>query len=207
MTSRFVTGITAGLGMAAAVAGCAGGQSSQSTSTAAESVVVGEVERVVLTAPESLYLAEPEGPATPVTEGTRLRFAGNPTTALREMVGAMLPDAIAVSGGAAADVRIATTDLNGDGRDEAIVMIHSGPYCGSGNVCNFWMFEQNSGGWRQINGNDDAADDLYVMPGATNGYRNIGIRGQCATEICDFLLAYNGNAYQWVNDPTPTPVQ
>lgn len=207
MTLRIVTRMAAGLGMVTAVAGCVGGQSSQTSSTAADRVVVDQVERVELIAPEGLYLAEADGPATPVTDGRLLRFSGNPTAAQREMVGAMLPDAIAVSGGAAADVRIATTDLNGDGRDEAIVMIHSGPYCGSGNVCNFWMFEQDSNGWRQINGNDDAADDLYVMPGATNGYLDIGIRGLCATEECDFLLAHNGNAYQWVNDPTPTPVQ
>lgn len=121
------------------------------------------------------------------------------------MVESHLAEALANSGGAAADVRVANVDLNGDGRDEAIVMIHSGPYCGAGDVCNFWMFEQKPSGWRQINGNDDAADTLYLLPGSTQGYRNIGIRGHCGAEVCDFLLAYNGRNYQWVNDPTPQP--
>lgn len=141
---------------------------------------------------------EPDlGPGTPIA------FRASPTAEERALLDQHLAEPVAISGGAAADVRVARSDLNGDGLDDAIVMIHSGPYCGSGNVCNFWVFENTGAGWRAINhGEGDAANQLYLMPGSSGGYRDLGLAGQCGQEGgCSFLLRWAGTGYEWPRDP------
>lgn len=193
------------VGLSAVVAGCS--EAPQSIEPMASEPLAAEQEIAVVAPSISPALSREitEEPSFEIANGTRLDFTGNLTTEQQALVEEHLTEARANSGGPAADVRAASVDLNDDGRDDAIVMIHSGPYCGSGNVCNFWMFEREASGWRRINGDDDAANALYLLPGSTYGYRDIGIQGQCGTETCDFLLAYDGRNYQWVNDPTPGP--
>lgn len=138
-----------------------------------------------------------------LSAGTPVAFRSSLDADERALVEQHLAEPIAISGGTAADVRVARPDLNGDGRDDAIVMIHSGPYCGSGNVCNFWVFENTGGGWRAVNdGDGDAANRLYLLPGSSGGYRDLGLAGQCGRDGgCSFLLRWTGTGYAWPHDP------
>lgn len=136
--------------------------------------------------------------------GEMLSFRSNLSSAERSMVGEVLSEQVALSGGVnVARLEIAYADLNGDGAEEAFVFVKSGPYCGSGDVCNFWMFQETAGGWTQINGDDDAAQALEVLPTQTGGWKDVRIHGQCGREECNFILAKSGALYQWINDPTP----
>lgn len=164
---------------------------------------MGAVENVAVVVPSGLYRAANEPPPPDLGQGTPLSFSAARDEAHWTMVEAHLGDEVAISGGRSADVRVAEADLNGDGVDEALVMIHSGPYCGNGDVCNVWIFGRADGGWQQINGDDDAANTVYLLPETHHGYRDIGLRGFCGDDDCRFRLAWDGDSYEWVADPTP----
>lgn len=141
-------------------------------------------------------IPEPERVVADLDEATPIAFTGNLTAAQRQFLRDNLPEVMAVSGGAR--VTVANVDLNDDGADEAIYIVHSGPYCGSGGVCNIWMFGQGPEGWRRINTDRDAGITMSMLPSHYQGYRDLVIHGSCYGEDCDFVIGWDGTLYHWL---------
>ncbi len=125
-----------------------------------------------------------------------LRFTSQLSSSQRAVIRSELAEMTglnaALSGATAVDI-----DLNADGTNEVLVMIKNNAWCGSGDVCNIWLFGQTADGWRQLGSGRDAGSCVSVLPTATNGYRDLRLHGQCAVEMCTFDLRYDGNQYQW----------
>lgn len=125
-----------------------------------------------------------------------LPFTRTMTDRYRDLLNRELADEMAGGRGATTPT-VAEFDLNGDGTTELFVMIKAPAWCGSGEVCNIWIFEQTSDGWRPLSDGRDAGSCLSVLPTATNGYRDVRLHGQCAIEMCTFDIRWDGTVYVW----------
>jgi hypothetical protein len=154
------------------------------------------VQEIMLLPPPALLSAAARRQPPDFTAATPIAFGRDLTADERAILETHLAEPVAISGGSSANVQVARVDLDADGQDEVIVTIRSRPYCGNGNVCNFWIFEKVGGAWQPINdGNRDAASRLYLLPGSTGGYRDIGLTGRCGEPSCSFVLKWTGGRY------------
>lgn len=143
--------------------------------------------------PASPFIAPEEPEPHPLGVGTQLGFGNSGSSGQRSAVNA----ALATTGGSGIPFGINALDLDGDGQDEFIAMAKARPYCGAGSVCNFWIFRQAGGEWQQINGDNDGAKSVFLLPSSTLGYRDLEIHGGCGTDACRYLIAWDGSRYHW----------
>jgi hypothetical protein len=68
----------------------------------------------------------------------------------------------------------AFADLNGDGRDEALVWQHAGLFCGSGG-CGLYVYTPDGEGWRQLNDLTIIGEPVLLLPTRTRGWHDLGL--------------------------------
>ncbi|MEZ5667827.1 MAG: hypothetical protein R3F55_10415 [Alphaproteobacteria bacterium] len=134
-----------------------------------------------------------------------LRFSSGLTGRQRNLVNAELATELAGGRGPTTPTA-AEFDLNGDGSNEVFVMLKANAWCGSGDVCNIWLFEQQGDSWRWLSDGTDAGSCLSVLPTATNGWRDIRLHGQCRIDMCTFDLRYDGTRYTWDGNRDCDPI-
>jgi len=83
------------------------------------------------------------------------------------------------------------TDLNGDGKDEVIVLITDEKYCGSGG-CTMEVFHAEKGGFIFISGSTIVKPPIQILNSMSHGWKNIAVS---TGKIRDVILKFNGKAY------------
>lgn len=68
----------------------------------------------------------------------------------------------------------AFADLNGDGRDEAIVWQSAGVFCGSGG-CGLYIYGAEGETWRQVDELTIIGEPVLMLGRRTNGWRDLGL--------------------------------
>jgi hypothetical protein len=153
------------------------------------------------------FVAEPPSAEVP---GDQLVFTTSLNNSQRALVDVALNDEIRLARGPAR-VSAAESDLDGDGTPEQFVIVKSDGWCGSGDVCNLWIYRQAGDGWQQISTGNDAAACVSVLQTSTNGYRDVRLHGNCERRACGFDMHYDGIHYMWdgkrLCDVLPGPVQ
>ena len=155
-------------------------------------------------------VAEPQSVVVSNDPPQLLQFTSSLNSSQRQVLDTALMDEVAASRGSPR-ATAAEFDLDADGVPEQFIILKSDGWCGSGDVCNVWMFRQAGDGWQAISDGDDAAACVSVLPTATNGSRDVRVHGQCATQECGFDLHFDGSMYQWDGErlcedlPDPVP--
>lgn len=172
--------------------------------------LAGSLVACVNEAPSEVTLESPAGPVEPVVQQAsapesivvsddppqELVFSSRLDSSQRNLIDSAFTDRIANARGPATPTA-ASFDLNGDGQPEQFVIIKSDGWCGSGDVCNMWIYEQQGEGWAALSSGNDAASCVSILPTATGGYRDVRLHGQCAVDMCTFDLRWDGNQYAW----------
>jgi hypothetical protein len=90
---------------------------------------------------------------------------------------------------------LARADLNGDGRDEALVLMRARSWCGTGG-CTMFVLTPVRGGWRTITRTTITRAPVRLLTTRSRGWRDLtvggwggGIRGREAR------LRFNGSSY------------
>jgi len=65
-------------------------------------------------------------------------------------------------------------DLNGDGRDEALVWHHAGLFCGSGG-CGLYIFTPEGESWRLIDDLTIVGEPVLMLSSRTRGWHDLGL--------------------------------
>ncbi len=96
-------------------------------------------------------------------------------------------------------------DLDGDGRDEAIVHVISRDLCGSGG-CTTLVLTRDGPSWRKVARVTVSRTPVAVLDTATNGWRDITVRiGGGGLAPGTAALRFNGEAYP--SNPTVPPAE
>jgi len=95
------------------------------------------------------------------------------------------------------------TDLNGDGELDAVVMLHSSDWCGSGG-CSMAVFRGTPNGFKFISRCSVARAPIAVLAESNNGWRTIVTTvGGGGAKPGQTLLRFNGKRYP--SNPTTQP--
>ncbi len=65
-------------------------------------------------------------------------------------------------------------DLNGDGKQEAIVQIISDEWCGSGG-CSTWVLVQQEGRWKEQSSISIVHGDVRLLPHVSHGWHDLSV--------------------------------
>jgi hypothetical protein len=100
----------------------------------------------------------------------------------------------------------AFVDLNGDGKDEAIVYLKSRNWCGSGGCVAFILVRKDSS-YRVVTRTTITRPPIRVLTGASNGWRNIGVwvQGGGIQPGYEAELRFNGKKYP--SNPSMPPAR
>ena len=101
--------------------------------------------------------------------------------------------------------RHALTDLDGDGRADAIVLLLGGNWCGSGG-CNMLVFRAAANGFTLVSASTITNEPIRVSPEKSHGWRTLIV---FAKGRGDVLMRFNGTRYP-LNpslQPKATPAQ
>ena len=100
----------------------------------------------------------------------------------------------------------ASADLNGDGVPEAIVVLRSGYWCGSGG-CTTLILTRSKSSWKVVTIVKIAHPPIRVLKDATNGWRDITVwvAGGGIRPGYEALLRFNGSFYP--SNPTVPPAE
>ena len=141
-----------------------------------------------------------------------LTFSSQLNAAQRGLIGAGFQDEIAnarLRGGSVTPTAVGY-DLNADGTDEQFVQIRSDLWCGSGDVCNIWIYTDGGTGWTPLfdeaDNLEDAGSCVSILPTATNGHRDLRLHGQCAVDMCTYDLRFDGTFYVWDGNRSCDPI-
>ena len=134
-----------------------------------------------------------------------LSFSSRLDSSQRDLIDSEFTSRIANARGPATPTA-ASFDLNDDGQPEQFVIIKSDGWCGSGDVCNVWIYERNGEDWLPLSNGNDAASCVSILPTATAGYRDVRLHGRCAVDMCTFDLRWDGNLYAWDGNRNCEPV-
>jgi hypothetical protein len=98
------------------------------------------------------------------------------------------------------------TDLNGDRIPEAIVLLRSGGWCGSGG-CTTLILTQSKSSWKIVTRLTITRPPIRVLKESTNGWRNITVwvEGGGIYPGYEALLRFDGSSYP--SNPTVPPAQ
>lgn len=99
----------------------------------------------------------------------------------------------------------ALADLNGDGRDEAVVWARDSSDCGSGG-CDLYVFVRDKSGWRRLSSTFITRPPIKILPTSTHGWRDLAAweAGGGIERPFEARLRFNGHNYeiQWPPDWT-----
>lgn len=97
-------------------------------------------------------------------------------------------------------------DLNGDGKPEAIVVMVSNGWCGSGG-CTMFVLTLNDGAWTEVSRTTITRAPISVLPGVANGWHNLGVwvQGGGIQPGYEARLSFDGKSYPL--NPTVPPAQ
>lgn len=106
-----------------------------------------------------------------------VRFSNEPDATIERAILQASPDytkAVAEIGSAGGRARYIynLVDLNGDGKQEALVYLLGSIFCGSGG-CNLYLFSQGQQGYTRINNFPISRLPVIVSPRKTNGWHNL----------------------------------
>jgi len=89
----------------------------------------------------------------------------------------------------------AFADLNGDGRDEALVYLSSGYFCGSGG-CDLYIYTPVGRSWREVTSVSVGRPPIRLLNTRRHGWRDLGIfvAGGGARPH-EARLSFNGRTY------------
>jgi hypothetical protein len=99
--------------------------------------------------------------------------------------------------GVAPNHEIAWFDLDGDGKQEAIVLMTSGAdWCGTGG-CTLVVLKQNAGSWRVVSQTPACRAPVVLLDGKSNGWRDLAVVTQGGGELARkmSLLKFLKNGY------------
>lgn len=96
-------------------------------------------------------------------------------------------------------------DLNGDGRDEAVVLMQGRRWCGTGG-CTMLVLTPHRGAWRTVTRITVTYAPIRLLPTRSRGWRDLAVRiaggGVRAGEV---TLRFNGRTYP--TNPTVLPIR
>lgn len=97
----------------------------------------------------------------------------------------------------------AFADLNGDGRDEALVSLYSGLFCGSGG-CALYIYTPAGGSWREVAEITIVNAPVRLLASSHRGWRDLAVhvRGGGALPR-DARLTFDGRTY--ASNPSLAP--
>ena len=97
----------------------------------------------------------------------------------------------------------AFADLNGDGRDEALVSLHSGLFCGSGG-CALYIYTPAGASWREVAELTIVNAPVRLLNTRSRGWRDlaVAVRGGGILPR-EARIAYNGRTY--ASNPSLAP--
>ena len=100
----------------------------------------------------------------------------------------------------------AFVDLNGDGKDEAIVYMTGQTWCGSGG-CSTWILRQQAASRRFVQRITITRVPIRVLDATSNGWHNISVRvaGGGISPPYQAELRFNGRTYP--NNPSVPPAR
>jgi len=98
----------------------------------------------------------------------------------------------------------AFADLNGDGRDEALVALHSGLFCGSGG-CALYVYSPAGASWRQLAELTVANAPVRLLNTRSRGWRDLAVHVRdggmgLPTEV---RIRFDGRDYEPDRLPAP----
>ena len=101
--------------------------------------------------------------------------------------------------------RYALTDLDGDGRADAIVLLLGGNWCGSGG-CNMLVFRATTNGFTLVSASTITNEPIRVSPEKSHGWRTLIV---LAKGNGDVLMPFDGRRYPFNPSlqPKATPAQ
>jgi hypothetical protein len=85
----------------------------------------------------------------------------------------------------------ALSDLNGDGKDDAVILITDNEYCGSGG-CNLQVFRGGDNGFEFISSSTICKPPIRLLGKTSNGWKTIIVY---TGGVGDVLLSFNGKKY------------
>lgn len=87
-------------------------------------------------------------------------------------------------------------DLNGDGRDEALVSLHSGFFCGSGG-CALYIYTPAGDSWRQIDELTIVSAPVRLLATRSHGWRDlaVSVRGGGMDMPREVRIGFDGRSY------------
>jgi len=98
----------------------------------------------------------------------------------------------------------AFADLNGDGRDEALVSLYSGLFCGSGG-CALFIYTPSGGSWREIAELTIVNAPVRLLATRTHGWRDLAVhvRGGGMEIPYEARIRFGGRTY--ASNPSMAP--
>ena len=92
---------------------------------------------------------------------------------------------------AAPPYRSAMIDLNGDGQEDAVVLLSGTDWCGTGG-CTMLIFKKDRGGYLLRSRSTVTRSPIRISPVVTNGWKDliVSTRG-----LGDALMQFDGSAY------------
>ena len=100
----------------------------------------------------------------------------------------------------------AFTDLNGDGRDEAIVYVTGKDMCGSGG-CELEIYTPRGASWREVTSLSVTRPPIRLLASKSHGWRDLGVfvAGGGIIPGYDVQLRFDGRTYP--TNPTAPPAR
>jgi hypothetical protein len=96
--------------------------------------------------------------------------------------------------------RYALTDLNGDGRDDAIVLLLGTSWCGSGG-CNMLVFRGTKDGFTLVSGSTVTSAPIRVSSEKAQGWKTLIVYAKGRGDV---LMRFNGTRYP--SNPSSQPI-
>lgn len=98
----------------------------------------------------------------------------------------------------------AFADLNGDGREEALVSLHSGLFCGSGG-CALYIYTPAGAGWREVAELTIVNAPVRLLNTRTRGWRDLAVhvRGGGMEIPHEARIRFDGRTY--ASNPSMAP--
>jgi putative lipoprotein len=90
---------------------------------------------------------------------------------------------------------MARADLNGDGREEALVLMRARSWCGTGG-CTMLVLTPERSGWRTISRVSVTYAPVRLLPTRSRGWRDLSVRvGGGGIRAGEVTLRFNGRTY------------
>jgi uncharacterized protein YecT (DUF1311 family) len=87
--------------------------------------------------------------------------------------------------------RYAFTDLDGDGRADAVVLLRGRVWCGSGG-CNMLVFHGTDSGFKFVSSSELVKEPVRVLPEKTSGWKDLIVHLQTGGDV---VMRFDGTSY------------